>query len=399
MGAVRAIAALLVARQTLALSPKPPRRAVVLKSDDDVNYAQVAATLAGRGLLPEVVVSDGLQAALDRGDIESVFAGRYDRHALLDTCPSAVYRYDRATGMFKRTRNGEDLPRWVSLETESEEGCLTRNGWNFLTPEEPATWGRPEPLDPAPYTCEGVDVARATQLVLDEGVALVRGAIHRDALEPCIRAVAERWDACEAALGALTPPKRFNGADRFEFNEIVHRSDGRYDMILPAAVQEALEDAPWLPVVRELLGADYASLYDSCIVSVPGAKTQAQHSDNGHLFPGREHVRWPHCVTVIVPLCDVTAENGPTEFWPGSNREEKARALFDEMRSTGAMIPSAPGLELAGAVGDAIVFDTRTVHRGMPNGSRAKRPILYLAYARPWYTEGTKNFPEETLLS
>ena len=49
--------------------------------------------------------------------------------------------------------------------------------------------------------------------------------------------------------------------------------------------------------------------------------------------------------------------------------------------------------------GDAILFDTRTVHRGMANAGDAKRPILYIAYARPWYTEGTKNFPDETLLS
>ena len=61
-------------------------------------------------------------------------------------------------------------------------------------------------------------------------------------------------------------------------------------------------------------------------------------------------------------------------------------------------IPSESSLQLAGNVGDIIVFDTRTVHRGMPNESSDKRPILYLAYARPWYTEGTKNFPDEKLL-
>ena len=64
-----------------------------------------------------------------------------------------------------------------------------------------------------------------------------------------------------------------------------------------------------------------------------------------------------------------------------------------------AHIPSKSSLQLAGSVGDAILFDTRTVHRGMANSGTAKRPILYIAYARPWYTEGTKNSPDETLLS
>ena len=33
----------------------------------------------------------------------------------------------------------------------------------------------------------------------------------------------------------------------------------------------------------------------------------------------------------------------------------------------------------------------------MANAAKEKRPILYIAYARPWYTEGTKNFPDESL--
>ena len=93
----------------------------------------------------------------------------------------------------------------------------------------------------------------------------------------------------------------------------------------------------------------------------------------------------------------MTAENGPTEFWPGSHHEPVAFAMYEESKTM--TIPSQSSLQLAGSVGDIIVFDTRVVHRGMPNETGEKRPILYLAYARPWYTEGTKNFPDDTLLS
>ena len=165
----------------------------------------MAATLAGRGILPEVVVPDALERALERDGVESVFAGQYARHEALDTCDAAVYRYDRATGMFKLAKNGEGLSRWVSLETESEEGMLTRNGWNFLTPEEPEAWGRPESLDPGPFTVDGVDVSRATELMLEHGVALLKGAIDPEALAPCSRAVADRWASCEASLAAMRP--------------------------------------------------------------------------------------------------------------------------------------------------------------------------------------------------
>ena len=86
------------------------------------------------------------------------------------------------------------------------------------------------------------------------------------------------------------------------------------------------------------------------------------HCDNGHLFPhSEEHVRTPHCVTVICPLIDVTEDNGPTEFWPGSHYEAVAKEMFEERARTGAHIPSKSSLQLAGAVGDCILFDTRTV--------------------------------------
>ena len=38
-------------------------------------------------------------------------------------------------------------------------------------------------------------------------------------------------------------------------------------------------------------------------------------------------------------------------------------------------------------VGDYLVYDQRTVHRGVPNTSGIDRPILYLLFARPWFKE------------
>ena len=54
----------------------------------------------------------------------------------------------------------------------------------------------------------------------------------------------------------------------------------------------------------------------------------------------------------------------------------------------------APLLEL----GDALVYDQRTIHRGTANISSESRPLLYLLYKRPWYHE-TINFGEEPLFA
>ncbi len=378
-----------------------PRRAVVYRGEEDIDVDAVAASLISRGLEPDVVDVDRLAAALAQPDVAAIYAGRYASHEALDTLEPTkpLYRYEKSAGAFKLDRRCEasDAPKWVSLEVESEEKCLERNGWNFLTPEEPATWGAPPCLDAEEFV---VDQDGIRDAVVEHGVAFVRDMIPTDVLKRCASIVDQRWAEIETALSEKTPPLLLNGIDRFEFNEIVHRSDGRFDMKVPEEIRSFLAEAPWVPAVHALLGPDCVPLYDSAIVSVPGAKTQDMHSDNGHLFPhAPEHIASPHCVTVICPLVDVDADNGPTEFWPGSHYESVAKELFEERARTGAHIPSKSSLQLAGSVGDAILFDTRTVHRGMANSGKAKRPILYIAYARPWYTEGTKNFPDETLLS
>jgi len=387
----------------VALAPAP-RRAVVYRGEEDIDVDAVAASLQSRGLEPDVVDFDHLATALAQlEDVAAIYAGRYATHEALDTLEPTkpLYRYEKSAGAFKLDRRCEasDAPRWVSLEVESEEKCLERNGWNFLTPEEPATWGAPPCLDVEEFVVDK-DAASIRDAVMEHGVAFVRDMVDKETLARCAAVVDDRWAAVEAALGAKTPPLLLNGIDRFEYNEIVHRSDGRFDMKVPDEIRSFLAEAPWVSAVHALLGPDCTPLYDSAIVSVPGAKTQDMHCDNGHLFPhDSTHIASPHCVTVICPLVDVDEDNGPTEFWPGSHYESVAKEMFEERDRTGAHIPSKSSLQLAGSVGDAILFDTRTVHRGMANAGDAKRPILYIAYARPWYTEGTKNFPDETLLS
>ena len=44
---------------------------------------------------------------------------------------------------------------------------------------------------------------------------------------------------------------------------------------------------------------------------------------------------------------------------------------------------AAPRCEL----GDAVLFDYRTWHRGLANESDADRPVLYLVVARPWWRD------------
>ena len=82
----------------------------------------------------------------------------------------------------------------------------------------------------------------------------------------------------------------------------------------------------------------------------------------------------PHALNVFVPLVKCDVSNGGTEFVPGTHADWTAS-------SHSYVLDSKPG--------DALVADWRLKHRGLANRTREDRPLLYLTYARPWFTDAT----------
>ena len=124
--------------------------------------------------------------------------------------------------------------------------------------------------------------------------------------------------------------------------------------------------------------------YVGLVVSFPGSDDQPWHADGVKLFPGHGGELPAHALNCFVPLVDVTRAAGPTEFAPGSHRPKAERALDADLRRGGAPRDVyAPEL----APGDLLVYDQRTVHRGVANVSLNSRPILYLLFCRPWFRE------------
>lgn len=80
-----------------------------------------------------------------------------------------------------------------------------------------------------------------------------------------------------------------------------------------------------------------------------------------------------HMLTVFVPLVDLSAENGATEFSLGSHLHDCASDLGERIVECKA--------------GSAILFDYRLLHRGTANQTTADRPILYYTYARSGFED------------
>ena len=198
----------------------------------------------------------------------------------------------------------------------------------------------------------------------------------------------------------------------FRFHEACQRGPGRTDMrLLPhplAPFDDELihgDDAKWMPLVKECLGDDVKLLFQGLVVTDPGTEAQMLHSDGPHVpDQWREqdaetaaavpHAQHPcHCLTVFVPLVDLTVENGATSFLPGTHHSVIAtKALEAEASEAGSSSGAGTAAQLTLRAGDAILFDYRLFHAGGANASASRRPMMYLIYAKPWFRD-KHNFP------
>ncbi|MFI5349036.1 MAG: phytanoyl-CoA dioxygenase family protein [Elusimicrobiota bacterium] len=179
---------------------------------------------------------------------------------------------------------------------------------------------------------------------------------------------------------------------------LVRDIGGRYAAVLPF-------EGPFLdprfyanPMLAEmlsaLLGADYCIGSLETVISMPLSGEQHQHIDGPIRFDrliGKTKRGYqgdlsdlpPYAVTLCVPLCEVTEENGPTAIWRGSHRE----ALRARPPGLSAVLRDFPEEHMVGDFGRSFFFDFRVFHGGTPNYSREPRPLLMFVFTRRWYRD------------
>jgi hypothetical protein len=122
--------------------------------------------------------------------------------------------------------------------------------------------------------------------------------------------------------------------------------------------------------------------------SAEGSSSQIFHVDNT-----------AKSLTILIPLVDITPSNGPTELILGTHAIFPSNHTSIWPWSWPLLFSSAAGLSFAVACcpcGGAIIYDSRTIHRGLGNGSAGvisepsgvsqsapmPRPVLILRYDR-----------------
>ena len=145
-----------------------------------------------------------------------------------------------------------------------------------------------------------------------------------------------------------------------------------------------------IPLLQSFLGPQMILSSLGSVTSLPGAMDQHIHADYLPLFD--EDVASncavpPFAITMGVPLIDIDVINGPTKAWSGSHK------VYPKDRNLGPY----PMHLISGSMGSCYFWDYRTLHAGGSNHSDELRPLLYMAYTRPWFHDFLN--PDHMLIS
>jgi ectoine hydroxylase-related dioxygenase (phytanoyl-CoA dioxygenase family) len=134
------------------------------------------------------------------------------------------------------------------------------------------------------------------------------------------------------------------------------------------------------PIVNALLNGQAVIDSFGAVCALPGAAAQHVHTDHPPLFP--EAPLGPllpcHAVTVVWPLLEPDTTSATTAVWPGSHRDagtDEETPSFDQ------------AYPLRATSGSVYLMDYRLLHAGTANAAPHARPLLYIVYSRPWFTD------------
>ena len=166
--------------------------------------------------------------------------------------------------------------------------------------------------------------------------------------------------------GLMTQLMSGSGELPIRYAEVVARDGARFDcrhgmdlsplslLLRPGGLAAAL-----VPLLRRVLGEDAEVCQVGQIIAMTEEGWEVIHeetdtfTDQKWHTDGRNSANDTDALTVFIPLVDVTAANGATEFVLGSHAESSGGAQSDDERSARATPLLVPA-------GSAIAFDYRT---------------------------------------
>jgi len=250
-----------------------------------------------------------------------------------------------------------------------------------------------------------------------DGVTILPMKINPDFVEKSKQLATEAWK------DGLRRAKLIKGHEmkvglEHGFQEMVQRAVGRYDMQWKVDGEKHFLDEENVlsiiqPFVYEILGGKEMTrlLYNGLLMGVPGAAEQLWHADGEHLFTSetdfsllrsgnggsslddRTNVQTilpAHVLNIFIPLVDVEAGNGGTEFCLGShflNKFSPDDVVWQDNAWKERVGHTEDSVGIKVQAGDILAFDFRVLHRALEHRGKLPRPILYYTYSKRWFTD------------
>jgi ectoine hydroxylase-related dioxygenase (phytanoyl-CoA dioxygenase family) len=212
-----------------------------------------------------------------------------------------------------------------------------------------------------------------------DGVSIIKKMIDPEKIKILIQEINSIRDYINAKISKMERPlkKHTDIAERY-----LNRLDFRCGFTAEIFQQVAEPISEVIKKMSPLINFDH---YWGAIPSLGGSGPTNIHRDVYPLLNNTEDVNLshldiqlpPYYFTVLIPLVEITRENGPTEFIKGSHKKE----IVDEKTSEIYAPLTSPG--------DIVIFEGRTLHRGSANNSTKERMIAYITYTAEWYHDQT----------
>ncbi|HXH32727.1 MAG TPA: phytanoyl-CoA dioxygenase family protein [Bacteriovoracaceae bacterium] len=200
---------------------------------------------------------------------------------------------------------------------------------------------------------------------LRDGFYVLKGHFSREKLE--------QWQA--ACLPLLQQQIELEGGN-------TSRGANRYYVTFPFAAPFAdpaiYQDPDIIAIVEQLVGKNFVMCQLASDTPMLGSDYQEIHRDCPPLFPETGVETPMYQLALNFPLVDVTAQNGPLEIIRGThlmNRQEGLRLVENKEASIES---------ISMQLGDVMIRDVRTLHRGTPNRTEGPRPMVVIGYSRSW---------------
>jgi ectoine hydroxylase-related dioxygenase (phytanoyl-CoA dioxygenase family) len=214
--------------------------------------------------------------------------------------------------------------------------------------------------------------AAAVEHLRSRGFAVLRSHLPSELIHACHDGFAGPWDSFLA--GSPSP------------NRGPHRHFVPMPFELPWFSERFFADPDILQIVRAVMDERVVADQWGCDVPLLGSEYQGAHVDYARPLFGEapDLVLPPFALVVSFGLQPIGPDVGPLEIAPGTHAWPRSRAQA-------AIDGGDVGFEAVHLdVGDVLVRNPWTLHRGTPNRTPTPRFLVSVRYVRRWYADDSR---------